>query len=163
MKCLECGKDYRLLGNHVWQAHGIKCRDYKVKHNIPITQPLADDSWVEMMKDIGNEMKETPAGKALMDRLKRCAVKNNLARSLRMVPSAKMDSWPEVSKVKASIASAISKKAAVETQFHKAKEEWAAGVPIKEMVVSEQIIYRWIAEGRLPKRKRKVFHKLPND
>ena len=52
MICEICGKEYVLLANHVWQSHKIKVRDYKIKYNHPLTKPLADDSWVQKMKNI---------------------------------------------------------------------------------------------------------------
>ncbi|MFA6201482.1 MAG: MucR family transcriptional regulator [Bacteroidales bacterium] len=48
LKCLECGKWYVHLGTHVWRAHGISTRDYKIKFGLNVKQGLISDK----MKDL---------------------------------------------------------------------------------------------------------------
>lgn len=39
--CLECGKPFKLLSNRHLGLHGLTPRGYKIKHGLPMTQPLS--------------------------------------------------------------------------------------------------------------------------
>jgi predicted transcriptional regulator len=39
--CLECGKSFKLLSNRHLALHGLKPREYKLKHGIRMTQALS--------------------------------------------------------------------------------------------------------------------------
>jgi len=38
--CLECGKEFKQLGNSHLASHGLTAREYKEKHGIPLGQAL---------------------------------------------------------------------------------------------------------------------------
>ena len=43
LKCKVCVRIYRLLGSHLWHAHKIRARDYKMKYGLNINHPLITD------------------------------------------------------------------------------------------------------------------------
>lgn len=46
VKCLECGKFFHSVGDHV-KHHGLTAREYKIKHCLPVKKSLAS----EILKD----------------------------------------------------------------------------------------------------------------
>lgn len=159
MKCDICGNNYKLLANHVWQAHKIDVKDYKVKYNYPLTKALADDDWIERMKEIGEENKKSVFGKTHLSKLAEAGKQQAQARADRKInpaPARKRKYWPKQSKDKVDRIGGESKRKKVELMFEQAKTEWMNGVPIKEMCVSDVVIYRWKNDGRLPDRKKKI-------
>jgi len=43
MKCLLCGKHYKHLGSHLWHAHKVKAREYKMEYGLDLKFALIDD------------------------------------------------------------------------------------------------------------------------
>lgn len=56
IQCLECGKWYRSVGDHVRMCHGMTARDYKIAHGLPLKKSLACE-----------ELKEKRRKKAIKD------------------------------------------------------------------------------------------------
>ena len=67
--------------------------------------------------------------------------------------------WPKCSAEKVRDIGAKSKELAAYKKLSIVKAEWEAGVPIKDLSISDNTAYKWIDEGLLKKRKRKVYHK----
>jgi len=38
--CIECGKEFKHLGSHLWHCHHILARDYKAKYQLDLNHPL---------------------------------------------------------------------------------------------------------------------------
>lgn len=51
IKCLECGKTFSLLANHLKKAHGMTVEEYRVKFNIPAGIPLAGKLYRDKHRD----------------------------------------------------------------------------------------------------------------
>lgn len=159
MRCEICNGHYKLLGNHVWQAHGISCRDYKIKYNLPLTKALADDDWIDKMKKLGNQISH--------DRLTELAnlgkqYNYDISNGLKKSTATKRNLWPKCSKDKVDCFGANVRRQTADDQFEQVLDKWNNGVPIKQLGVSDCVIYRWKKEGKLKERKRKVFNKKPN-
>ena len=164
MICEECGKSYTVLATHVRLAHSISVREYKIKYNLPLSKALADESWVDKMKKIGNKQKETKKGMDILNKLKECGRRNAVCLSLglKKTSTSKRKTWPKCSQEKVNAMGGQSYKRTTLAKLEKVKEEWSKGVPIKEMSVSDGTIYKWIREGLLTKRKRTLYHKSSN-
>jgi len=146
--------EYRLLANHVWQAHNISVRDYKIKYNYPLTKALADDEWIQKMKDIGEEQKQTRGWAKTEKMFAESRIKENKKRmDGDYSPASKRKYWPECSREKVRRIGACAKNEKVEKLFDKVLADWLNGVPIKELCVSDAVVYRWKKEGRIPYRK----------
>jgi hypothetical protein len=158
MECRICGKNYKVLACHVWQAHKISVPEYKISYDYPLTKALADDCWILRMKEIGNEMKKTDLGGRRLSDLIIAGQKQNDLRASGKInnPVRKRKYWPKTSMDNANKMPGASRKKNVEVLYDTVKYEWSANIPIKQMCVSDMIIYRWIREGRLAKRKKKA-------
>lgn len=40
IKCLICGKECEYLGSHIWHAHKIKAKEYKMKFGLDLNYSL---------------------------------------------------------------------------------------------------------------------------
>lgn len=50
--CLECGKKFKSLGNHLRKIHYITCDDYREKHGLPALTPLAGKHTRQLRSEI---------------------------------------------------------------------------------------------------------------
>lgn len=48
IECLECGKKFTILGNHLLRAHGIECDEYRESWGLPAMTPLAGQAYRAM-------------------------------------------------------------------------------------------------------------------
>lgn len=55
VKCHECGEWCERLGNHVWLVHGMKARDYKVKHGLPLYAALLGERLRNLHVELGSK------------------------------------------------------------------------------------------------------------
>ena len=158
MICKICDEEQRCLGNHL-RKHGITAREYKIKFNLPIKKALFDDDWIERMREIGNDQKQSTNGRAHLEKLANAGKKFTAKVKSGEIPhqTAKRNEWPECSRLKVNQNSQKLKnsKDLVEVVL----SEWLNGVPVKELSISSNTAKDWVNEGVLPKRKRKVFHK----
>lgn len=158
MICEICGKEYRLLANHVWQKHDISVRDYKIKYNIPLSKALADDDWINQMRAIGQEEKESERGKKNIANLIDFAVIHNrkLASGEIPSPTAKRKDWPKISIDKINAIGATAKKKHALEKLEIVKKEWGDGVSVKALSVCSNTAAQWVKDGFLPKRKKTI-------
>lgn len=161
MECRICGQNYKLLANHVWQAHKISVPEYKITYDYPLTKALADDDWVLRMKEIGEENKKTDSGKKTLEKMIIASREHNKLRAERKInnPVRKRKYWPKTSIDKVNKMAGASRKEKVGRLYKQAQAEWLSNVPIKQMCVSDLIIYRWKKEGKLPPRKKKYINR----
>ena len=43
VQCLECGQSFRALGPHLSRVHAMSARQYRARHDLPASYPLAAD------------------------------------------------------------------------------------------------------------------------
>lgn len=55
MKCEICKKEYRHLGSHIYHAHKILTREYKIQFGLPIKESLISDEIREKLRDANAE------------------------------------------------------------------------------------------------------------
>jgi len=68
VQCHICGGVYENLGNHVWQKHEMKARDYRAKFQLGMRTPLCSDKWSEKCKLVKLEMWERMSEEEREDR-----------------------------------------------------------------------------------------------
>jgi hypothetical protein len=165
MKCLECGKEYKLLSNHIWQTHDMSVRDYKLKHNLPLSKALADEEWLEKMRNIGHAQKDTKEGRKVLSKLIAAGLENvSLIRSgFKKQETPKRNIWPKCSREKVGIAGGKASRKRALRKYDIVKKEWADGVSVKELSIDAGTAKRWVDDGLLPKRKRKITKSTPDN
>ncbi|EIS4806071.1 MucR family transcriptional regulator [Escherichia coli] len=51
LECLECGKKFSFLPNHVRKAHAMTPEEYRTKYNLPASTPLAGRVYREKQRE----------------------------------------------------------------------------------------------------------------
>jgi hypothetical protein len=157
MICNVCFENHRALGNHI-KKHGMTAKEYKLKFNLPAKKALYDDDWIQKMKDIGNEQKESVKGRAHLDKLIKAGKDFTAKIKSGEIPfqQSKRSEWSKCSIEKVRFNSKLL--ARDEQLINVVLKEWECGVPIKELSISDATAYKWISEGILSKRKRRIYH-----
>ena len=153
MICQICKEDHRCLFNHIGK-HGLSTKDYKIKYNLPLKKALADDDWVQRMRDIGHERKSTTKGKAHLEMLEQKGRDYTAKLKSGDIPyqARRRKEWPECSRVKVD---ALSKKKSTNSELVCiVKKEWANGVGVMRLSISSTLAKEWVDIGILPKRAR---------
>lgn len=56
--CFECKKSYKNLGSHVFYAHDMTAREYKIKYSLNVSTPLMTLDLVKLHREVGKERYE---------------------------------------------------------------------------------------------------------
>lgn len=51
IECLECGRKFSFLPRHLWSAHSMTAVEYRERHGIPRTIPLAGLAYRQMQAE----------------------------------------------------------------------------------------------------------------
>lgn len=157
MICNICFEEHRALGNHI-KKHGMTAKEYKLRFNLPAKKPLFDNDWIERMREIGNELKQSTKGRAHLEKLANAGKEftSKIKDGDIPIQHSRRSEWAKcsVEKIRHNKKSLINDEALVK----KVLIEWSLGVPIKELSISDATAYKWIDDGVLPKRKRRVYH-----
>jgi hypothetical protein len=51
LTCKECGKEFKHLGSHLWHAHKILARDYKMLYQLDVNHSLITDTIKEKLRN----------------------------------------------------------------------------------------------------------------
>jgi ATP/maltotriose-dependent transcriptional regulator MalT len=148
VQCLECGRDFINLANHVRQTHNLMPDDYRRKHNIPLTRVLIDESLREhlsskaqlrMMTDEGVNHIRTIL--SLCDRQKQTGKKRNL-------PTCSVEHCHDKNNKKSLTFR--------EKKLPGVLVDWNNGVSNRDIAlkhnVSTHVLIKWKLQGYLPKR-----------
>ena len=147
MQCKECGKNFVLLGNHV-RKHGLEPDDYRRKHNIPLTQALADGELREHLSYKANQRMLTDEGVAHIRRI--------LSLCDRQAQTGKKRELPNISIQHCHRKNEKKSRAVREECLPLVLPDWVHGMSSRDIslkhLVALPTLRKWARQGFLPKR-----------
>ena len=158
MRCNECGKHFVLLANHVRKKHDMTPDDYRRKHNIPLTEALADGNLREHLSNKAKLRLQTDDGIAHLRRI--------LASCDRQKQTGKKRNLPDVSIQHCHRKNAQRSRCVREKVLPLVLTDWLHGMSSRDIslkhLVSLPTLRKWAREGLLPKRELRYEIKSPN-
>jgi len=158
MQCKECGRNFVLLANHVIKKHGMSPDDYRRKHNIPLTEALADGNLREHLSQKAKLRFQTDEGIAHIRRI--------LALCDRQKQTGKKRDLPKVSIQHCLQKNEKRSRCVREERLPFVIPDWIGGMSSRDIslkhLVALPTLRKWVRDGFLPRRELRYEIKSPN-
>jgi hypothetical protein len=148
MQCSECGRHFVALGVHVRNKHGMDPDDYRRRHNIPLTQALADGDLRKRLSEKAILRMKTEEGIDNLRRLISCVDRHAQSGKKRDLPSISIQHCLRNNDRRS--------RAVRDECLPLLLPDWLIGMSCRDISIKHLVamptLRKWVREGFLPKR-----------